>query len=81
MASASPDHKPGDVNGDGRVTSADLTRLMKLIAGEDVDVYFPDVNGDGRITSADLTRLMKALAGVEGTELFGANVPDQSAAQ
>ena len=54
---------------------------MKLIAGEDVDVYFPDVNGDGRITSADLTRLMKALAGVEGTELFGANVPDQSAAQ
>lgn len=81
VASASPDHKPGDVNGDGRVTSADLTRLMKLIAGEDVDVYFPDVNGDGRITSADLTRLMKALAGVEGTELFGANVPDQSAAQ
>lgn len=81
VSSASSDHKPGDVNGDGRVNSADLTRLMKFVAGENVDVYFPDVNGDGRITSADLTRLMKALAGVEGTELFGTNVPDKSVAQ
>ena len=54
----------GDVNGDGIVNSKDLTRLMKFIAGEKVDVPgWSDINGDGVTNAKDLTRLMKMIAG------------------
>lgn len=54
---------PYDVNGDGHINSKDLTRLMKFIAGEKVEVVFADINGDGTVNSKDLTRLMKYMAG------------------
>ena len=59
-----PAHTAGDINGDGRVTNADLTRLMKYIAGDDVKVNKAclDVNGDGKVDNRDLSRLMKHLA-------------------
>ena len=59
------DYTPGDINGDGSVNNKDLTRLMKYLAGEDVDVVEEalDVNNDGSINNKDLTRLMKFLAG------------------
>ena len=54
----------GDINGDGKVNSKDLTRLMKHIAGEKVELSgSADINGDGKVNSKDLTRLMKTIAG------------------
>ncbi len=55
----------GDINGDGTVNNKDLTRLLKHIAGEDVDVIerFLDTNGDGTVNNKDLTRLLKHIAG------------------
>lgn len=54
---------PGDINGDGRVDSKDLTRLMKKLSGQDVVTYGPDVTYDGIVDTKDLTRLMKMLSG------------------
>ena len=56
---------PGDVNGDGQVTSADLMLLSLYLAGHPVQICYiaSDVNGDGRITSADLMLLSLYLAG------------------
>ena len=55
----------GDINGDGTVNNKDLTRLLKHIAGEDVEVIsqFLDTNGDGTVNNKDLTRLLKHIAG------------------
>lgn len=53
----------GDVNGDGAVNSKDLTRLMKYVAGENVEIYGGDINGDGTVNAKDLTRLMKYISG------------------
>ena len=55
----------GDINRDGTVNNKDLTRLLKHIAGEDVEVVsqFLDTNGDGTVNNKDLTRLLKYIAG------------------
>lgn len=46
----------GDVNGDGFVTSADITALYTyLLSGDDSDIVNGDQNNDGDITSADVT--------------------------
>lgn len=60
-----PEYISGDINGDGTVNNKDLTRLMKYLAGENVNVVEEalDVNGDGTVNNKDLTRLMKYLAG------------------
>lgn len=55
----------GDINGDGSVNTADLVRLMKYIAGNDVIAHVPDVNGDGMVSVADLVRLMKFISGLD----------------
>ncbi len=52
----------GDTNADGRVNTKDLVRLMKYIAGGDVNIRVPDVNGDGKVDTRDLIRLMKIIA-------------------
>lgn len=61
---AGSDWSVGDVNGDGDVNSKDLARLMKYLAGIDINALFPDVNGDGNENVKDLARLMKIIAGV-----------------
>ena len=50
---------------DGKVNNKDLNRLMKYLAGENVDCVDDalDVNGDGKVNNKDLNRLMKYLAG------------------
>ena len=65
------DHTPGDINGDDTLNNKDLNRLMKYLAGEDVDVVEAalDLNGDGAVNNKDLNRLMKYLAG-EDVEIF-----------
>jgi len=56
----------GDINGDGRVTSADATFLARYIVGQDVYLlcrYAADLNGDGNVCIADLILLSRWLAG------------------
>ena len=59
------DYTPGDINGDGVVNTKDTTRLMRYLAGWDVEVNEAalDVNGDGVVNTKDTTRLMRYLAG------------------
>ena len=55
---------PGDINGDEKVNSKDVSRLMQYHAHWDVEVNEPalDVNGDDKLNSKDVTRLMQYLA-------------------
>ena len=55
---------PGDINGDERVNSKDVSRLMQYHAHWDVEVNEPalDTNGDGKHNSKDVTRLMQYIA-------------------
>jgi alpha-tubulin suppressor-like RCC1 family protein len=56
----------GDVNGDGRITAADVTMLLQYLAewnlGDSINLANADVNGDGRITASDVTMLLQYLA-------------------
>lgn len=59
-------YQPGDVNGDGTLSTADLTLLIDwLLSGYDnIDVYrqaAADVNGDGVFTIKDVTALSDLL--------------------
>ena len=65
MPAAEEERLPGDVNGDGKVNTMDLIRLMKHINGEEVEMAegAGDVNGDGKINTMDLIRLMKYING------------------
>ena len=46
----------GDVNGDGTVTSADVTCLYNyLLNGDETYLSTSDVDGDGFITVGDIT--------------------------
>ena len=56
---------PGDVNGDGNVTAADVTALYDVLLNNDYsNVVNGDQNGDGNITSADVTAVYDILLGV-----------------
>lgn len=45
----------GDLNGDGKVTGADLTVLRDMVLGNQEEDLSADMDGDGKITGADLT--------------------------
>ena len=47
----------GDLNGDGKITVADLTVLRDMALGNREEDLSTDMNGDGKITVADLTVL------------------------
>ena len=60
----------GDINNDGRITTADLTFLREYLAGMSGDIQLTaaqylaaDVNGDGKISTADITALRELLSG------------------
>ena len=56
---------PGDVNGDGVVTSADVTALYKhILYNDDSDIVNGDQTGDGFITTADVTAVYKIILGI-----------------
>ena len=53
---------PGDVNGDGVVTAADITALYSAMLNNDYsEVVNGDQNGDGLITAADITAVYTVL--------------------
>ena len=52
----------GDVNGDGNVTSADITAIYSLLLNNDSSsIVNGDVDGDGNITSSDVTAIYNIL--------------------
>ena len=55
---------PGDVDGDGTVTAADITALYSfLLSGDNSGLVNGDQDGDGSITSADVTAVYSILLG------------------
>ena len=58
---------PGDLNGDGKVTMADVLRLARGAAGyvtlTEQEQKAGDVNRDGKITMADVIRIARYAAG------------------
>ena len=55
---------PGDVNGDGNVTAADVTAIYNwLLNNDDSSIVNGDQNGDGDITAADVTSVYNILLG------------------
>ncbi|MBR6488941.1 MAG: C10 family peptidase [Muribaculaceae bacterium] len=56
---------PGDVDGDGNVTSADVTALYDwILNGDDSNLVNGDQDGDGNITSSDVTFVYNILLGI-----------------
>ncbi len=61
-----PNTRPGDVNGDGSLTVADIANLVGIIMGSAVtsyDLMTADINKDGVITIADVTGLVDIILG------------------
>lgn len=55
---------PGDVNGDGKVTSVDVTALYNYLLNDDSSALVNgDQDGDGKITSVDITIIYNILLG------------------
>ncbi len=55
---------PGDVNGDGVVTAADITALYDyLLCSDDTNVVHGDQDGNGVVTAADVTAVYSVLLG------------------
>ena len=55
---------PGDANGDGQVTTFDVTKIVNYILtgdSEGVNLEAVDMNGDGNITTFDVTQIVKLI--------------------
>jgi len=62
--SDTPPAIPGDVNGDGHVSSVDVTALYNyLLNGDDSSLVNGDQDGDGHISSVDITVVYNILLG------------------
>lgn len=69
----------GDVNGDGEVTSADVTALYNwLLNSDDSALVNGDQNNDGEITAADVTMVYNILLGSTGRSLGEITDGDQT---
>ena len=54
----------GDVNGDGKVTTADVSKVYRHIKkriniSEDCYLLASDVNGDGKVSTADVSKIYR----------------------
>ena len=69
--------RPGDVNGDGQVTPADLTLVLKNMenVGPAIQPAAADLNGDGAGTGADVDLLTKYFLARNG-EIPGYTTPE-----
>ena len=55
---------PGDVNGDGLVTAADITALYDYLLNNDsAHLIFGDQDNNGTITASDITAVYNILLG------------------
>ena len=55
---------PGDVNGDGHISSVDVTALYNYLLNNDSsDIVNGDQDGDGHISSVDVTVVYNILLG------------------
>lgn len=52
---------PGDINGDGRKTIADVTALINLLLTDAAYDPVADITGDGKVSIADVTALINQL--------------------
>jgi len=59
---------PGDVNGDGKINSKDVTLIKRFISGvaaeSDLILGAADVNGDGKTNAQDVTRIKRMISGI-----------------
>ncbi len=70
LGSEGPVTVAGDVNGDGEVTSADITALYNwLLNNDNSAIVNGDQNGDGEITSGDVTFVYNILLGSKAGEI------------
>ncbi len=59
-------HKKADVDGDGDVTSADVTAIYNFLLGNSREVPASyDVDGDGVVTTADITAIYNVILGLQ----------------
>lgn len=57
---------PGDVNGDGKITSSDARSILRASVGlEEVPLQRGDMDGDGKITSSDARTALRKATGLE----------------
>ena len=64
MTGEEPQGVPGDVNGDGYVSSADVTVLYNYLLNTDTEFMVNgDQDGDGFVTAADVTVVYNILLG------------------
>ena len=54
----------GDANGDGSVNALDITKVERIIAGEDAQTPGADANQDGNINAVDITKIERIIAGL-----------------
>ena len=56
-----PDHQPGDVNGDGKLSIGDVTDLISILLSGDAPNAAADVDGNGKVNIGDVTALISIL--------------------
>ena len=61
---------PGDIDGDGNITSLDAVYILRAITGDiALDTYSQklagDVDGDGYVTALDAVRILRYNIGME----------------
>jgi hypothetical protein len=63
-------NQPGDIFGEGRVTTENAIEILRFVAGLENDIRSQsvmaaaDVNGDGKIDTADALEILKIVAGL-----------------
>ena len=72
LTASAADYLPGDLNGDGLVSSTDVVFLRRHIAGGyniTVNEAAGDVNADGILNTTDVVTIRRYIAGGYGVEL------------
>lgn len=59
----------GDLNGDGKISAADIVKLQRIIVGLDTQtsttLALGDLNGDGKISAMDIVKIQRHIVGLE----------------
>jgi hypothetical protein len=59
----------GDLNGDGKISAADIVKLQRVIVGLDTQtsdtLTLGDLNGDGKISAMDIVKIQRHIVGLE----------------